>query len=388
MTSISNADFKFQDNNGNDGTVISLKPGDITLLNRALQDIENLKARKFKDVNRFVGEILYSLLPINDSCVHLLDGSILQGNGIYQEFVTYIQSLYTANSSASYFCTESDWQASVSTYGVCGKFVYDSTNNTVRLPKVTGHIEGTIDPNSLGTLVEAGLPNITAYLGTNRVGDITLSGTTPSIEWNVGQNGGALRNRYIIDNYAIQANPNTSYSTVSGVEFNASRSNPIYGNSTTVQTQSIKGFAYIIIANTTKTSIRCDIDNVATDLNAKADKDFDNLTNTAKVMMAKAGMSSERFIELTLTVPTIYTAAADGHFLFIKTATVSTQGIYSYVNHNGVRVLERYGVAGNSGYVRLDMPCQKGDQVYIDTDAGGGSVNVCRFFYAEGSKNE
>ena len=35
---------------------------------------------------------------------------------------------------------EENWQQSVTTYGVCGKFVYDSTNNTVRLPKYSNKI--------------------------------------------------------------------------------------------------------------------------------------------------------------------------------------------------------------------------------------------------------
>ena len=54
------------------------------------------------------------------------------------------------------------------------------------------------------------------------------------------------------------------------LKFDASQSNSIYGNSSTVQPQSIKVFYYIVIATTTKTNIQVDIDEIVTDLNGKA----------------------------------------------------------------------------------------------------------------------
>ena len=54
--------------------------------------------------------------------------------------------------------------------------------------------------------------------------------------------------------------------------FDASSSNSIYGSSNTVQPQSIKVFYYIVVANSTKTNIEVDIDEIVTDLNGKADK--------------------------------------------------------------------------------------------------------------------
>ncbi|MBO8431413.1 hypothetical protein IAC76_08510, partial [Spirochaetes bacterium] len=66
---------------------------------------------------RNLGEIVTSTLPLTDAGLHLLDGSLLQGGGIYNSFVSYIANLYETNSTASYFATEEDWQASVSSYG-------------------------------------------------------------------------------------------------------------------------------------------------------------------------------------------------------------------------------------------------------------------------------
>ena len=79
---------------------------------------------------------------------------------IATNFIDYIASI--VNTYSSIFTTESNWQNQVSQYGVCGKFVYNSTNKTVRLPKVTGIIEGTVDVSALGNIVAAGLPTLTS----------------------------------------------------------------------------------------------------------------------------------------------------------------------------------------------------------------------------------
>lgn len=85
---------------------------------------------------RNVGEIIPSVIPLTDAGLHLLDGALIRGDGIYGGFVDYIADLYGDGTAVpDYFCTETEWQTAVTTYGVCGKFVYDSTNNTVRLPK-------------------------------------------------------------------------------------------------------------------------------------------------------------------------------------------------------------------------------------------------------------
>lgn len=211
---------------------------------------------------RNIGEIVQSAIPLTDAGLHLLDGSLLSGSGSYGAFVTYISGLYTADPTANYFTTEANWQTSVSTYGVCGKFVYDSVNNTVRLPKVTGIIEGTTDITALGDLVEAGLPNIR---------------TSPSVVRGIGISDDSTIDLpfYYIDNIGTETGGSI---TTRGVGFDASLSNPIYGNSTTVQPQSVNVLYYIVVATSTKTQIQVDIDEIATDLNGKADVDLSNAT--------------------------------------------------------------------------------------------------------------
>ena len=222
----------------------------------------NLVCEKY---NRNIGEIVTSSIPLTDAGLHLLDGSLIQGGGIYDDFVQYIAGL--VNTYPQCFCSEAEWQQSVNTYGVCGKFVY--SNNTVRLPKITGFIEGTTDLTALGDLIEAGLPNIEAIFVNHArdyypEGDKSITPVSGAIEVD--------SNSYPKSSFPdIGSSSGGNYQYDQTLKINASLSNSIYGNSTTVQPQSIKVFYYIVVATITKTNIEVDIDEVVTDLNSKAD---------------------------------------------------------------------------------------------------------------------
>ena len=216
--------------------------------------------------SRNIGEIIPSAIPLTDAGLHLLDGALISGSGSYSDFVTYIAGL--VSDYPDIFETESNWQQSVTDYGVCGKFVYDSVNNTVRLPKVTGIIEGTTDLTALGDLVEAGLPNITGSV---------ICATSASYGYSSDSTfTGAFYGANPSTRKALNATSGTY--TTSDLAIDASLSSSIYGNSFTVQPQTVKILYYIVLANTTKTAIQVDIDEIATDLNGKADVDLINCT--------------------------------------------------------------------------------------------------------------
>ena len=158
---------------------------------------------------------------------------------------------------------------------MCGKFVYDSVNNTVRLPKITGFIEGATDVTTLGNLVQAGLPNHKHYeFGTT--GGNTADGDPPSNQLNssnqVRSNGGSGYGRYLLAQDTADATVGLSSNPIDQT---------IYGNSSTVQPQAIKVLYYIVVATSTKTDIQVDIDEIAADLALKADKDLDNCVTGA-----------------------------------------------------------------------------------------------------------
>ena len=167
------------------------------------------------------------------------------------------------------FNPEEWWQYLVTTYGSCGKFVYDSVANTVRLPRIEGFIEGTSNLSKLGELVKAGLPNITGRAGDNiQNGDATtLNNTTVEGAFYYGSSKNS-------DNLRFSS---VGVSLCNALCLDASRSNSIYGNSTTVQPQAVKVFYYIIVASSSKNTIGNDGTKIVEDLQYKANNDLSNV---------------------------------------------------------------------------------------------------------------
>ena len=325
------------------------------------------------NTGRNVGEIITSTIPLNDSGVHLLDGSVLSGSGIYSDFVSYISNIYS--SALNYFCTETEWQTSVNTYGVCGKFVYNSTNNTVRLPKITGFIEGSIDVNTLGNLTPAGIPNITGYINGCSEENQGIGGAFYANGTASGSSGGARDvNAY----------------------FNASRSSAVYGRSNTVQPQSIKVLYYIVVANSTKTSIQVDIDEIATDLALKADVDLTNVNGSGTSLGAGWAMpSNTTYTNLTLgatgstyTAPAngfialSLTSASDGAELWLSALSASNEYLACSSSHSNTanQGLDAYlQVKKNQSFEVGYLRCKS---------LGSRASDRFRFIYAQGAESE
>lgn len=322
-----------------------------------------------RPVHHNIGEIVTSTIPLTDAGLHLLDGALIQGSGSYGAFVDYIADLVT--DYPDLFCTEAQWQQSVTDYGVCGKFVYDSTNNTVRLPKITGIIEGTTDATALGDLVEAGLPNIEGELKT-------------FVDLGRDEGTGAIRR--VDDGSKYQGTNTGSGTKYDGFDFDASRSSSIYGNSTTVQPQTIKTLYYIVIATSTQTQIQVDIDEIATDLNGKADVDLTNCTDVADIKMAHNAMPSDTYVDLTLGASdSQYVMPADGWLVINKHSTGTNQYAKLLNQSNGL-VIETRGPANNT-LCACYIPVKKGDTIVVGYSAGG-TLECFRFIYAKGSESE
>lgn len=169
------------------------------------------------------------------------------------------------------YIDETRYQQYITDYGVCGKFAISYLDKTIRLPYITGIIEGTLTEKHIGNITEAGLPNITGKADNFRSGngaDTSFSGAltyTYTTEWPSSNSKVTDRTYY------------------GGIKFDASRSSSIYGNSDTVQPQTVKVYYYIVIATLTKTDIEVDIDEIATDLNDKVDKS--DLVETAAIII-------------------------------------------------------------------------------------------------------
>lgn len=319
---------------------------------------------KWENISGLVfGSTIFSLIPLTEAGLHLLDGSLLNVGGIYDEAITKISALKSSNPNL--FTTEENWQQSVTTYGVCGKFVY-TEGVSLRLPKVTGFVEGTLDATALGDLVEAGLPNI--YASFAGMSNITPYGAVRRADENVSPISGAA-----------------SGGGVANLILEASTWNAIYGKSTTVQPQSIKGYLYIVLATTTKTNVQVSIDNVATDLNGKAGTDLANINSEGKNVIANMAMPSDSLIQLTVpSNPTKYTAIADGYFASTAYGISQAGHINLYNETTGIGSMTAVLVNSTS---KVFVPARKGDVVVMEWLNLKENTSL-GFFYAEGSKPE
>lgn len=213
--------------------------------------------------SRNIGEIVTSTIPLTDAGLHLLDGALIQGSGVYSAFVTYIAGL--VSTYPDLFTTEANWQNAITQYGVCGKFVYNSTNNTVRLPKYSNKIftgEGTAPVIGNGKTLgfTNGTQNGGMFCRGNYQNNELFSTNYFNVDVGSHQTYGDF---FATDESAI------------GVTSDPSKSGLI-AQLSDIRT-SLDGYYYIVVATSTKTDIQVDIDEIATDLNGKADTDLSNV---------------------------------------------------------------------------------------------------------------
>lgn len=189
-----------------------------------------------------IGDIGLSAIGIDESLNYrrYLNGQeILQAQ--FPEFTKKIKRRVELYPSLACTNIEYETACTLSTHGQCGKFVIDNERGVIRLPKVV-NVMGLSDMAEAGVTVEAGLPNIEGDTGTLHVR--TNTGNSPSA------------------NSAIQISNSALGETASGVKvyggimsFDASLSNPIYGNSDTVQQEAIKYPYFIQVASSCETTI-------------------------------------------------------------------------------------------------------------------------------------
>lgn len=407
-------DIKKKDSNGNDLVTISVTPNDIKNINKIGNSVKNLISVSSSSsssqsnnsgvlfqgsnvltapvsaehpdetvvITRDVGELVFSVTPLINAGLHLADGALLDANGIYKEGIEEIVEKYS--NTANYFCTEEEWQTSVSTYGKCAKFVYDSTNQTLRLPKLEGYLETTTDSTKSGDHTEAGLPNVTGTM----VQGIPNNQAT-------GSGSACLTDNLSGAFSALSSSPRVYYTGTGttakaknwGLTLDASRSSPIYGKSNTVQTDSLKVLVYVVLATAKKIPAEVNVDNLVNDLSTKANNNFDNITNEANVLMAHNAMPSTRYVQLSVpSSGSFYTAPADGWFLLDCGITGQFAGL---IGSSNIRIIQN--TAGGAIDSTPFLPVRKGEQIQVAYD---GSTNVqsyhlgFRFIYANGSASE
>lgn len=226
---------------------------------------------------------------------------------------------------------------------------------------------------SAGEYISAGLPNITGNITSQYIISQRNNGTT----------SGAFRtyNTTTSGYFGGNVSDNTwGY----GFTFDASRSNSIYGNSTTVQPNSVKYRAMVQLYNAVTDEALATCENVESDV---ADlKDMSNITATGKETIAHNAMPSDRIIALTLPAAgQTVTAPADGYIVFRKVTGAANQYI-ELVNTTGGKYTGGYssgaGLVGS--YCLVTCPVSKGDSVYVGYNATG-ATDKFQFVYANGA---
>lgn len=167
-----------------------------------------------------------------------LNGQVVAINANTQAFLNRLKQIVALYPSLS--VTETAWQAAktASAYGQVGKFVIDEEAGTVRLPAVV-NVQGALDLQNLGLTVEAGLPNIEGDITSS---DFSIIGAGLKAVTGSGALGCEYKTTANADS-GITTNNNPYKYT-----FDASESNPIYGNSDTVQPEAVQYPYFIQIA--------------------------------------------------------------------------------------------------------------------------------------------
>lgn len=152
----------------------------------------------------------------------------------YGEDIIWQGGISFARAESDFLIEETVWQSTQEYFDACGKFVLDIENQTIRLPLANSILQGSITTDHVGDIVEAGLPNIT---GSFRAKDFVDNNAAP-------ETSGAI---YSTTYEGRDAN-NGANTTVYDLRIDASRSNPIYGRSNTVQPQTIKVLHYMVVS--------------------------------------------------------------------------------------------------------------------------------------------
>ena len=227
---------------------------------------------------------------------------------------------------------------------------------TFNLPDLIGRFaEGSATP---GTVKEAGLPNI--------AGGVSL----PGLSYGDGGNyDGAL---YYQNKGAKNGAQQSADIGRVDIGIDASRSNPTYGKSDTVQPPALTLLPCIKAFDAAVDSGLIDITELANEVAGKADK----------IEVANLAMPSDSYVDLTIPSlgEQVFIAPADGYVCVRVEATEVYQNITLSVD----QIASANQASGVGYWMSATVPVRKGKSfAYYWT---GGNTKYFRFYYAEGSQ--
>jgi len=220
-----------------------------------------------------------------------------------------------------------------------------------------------------GQTKAAGLPNITGTSGVRFIGN------------NYKSASGALKWWDTTSEQSGVSSGNASLPT-GGVQMNASWSNPIYGNSTTVQPPALTT-RYIIKAfdGQTADSALIDITQYENELGNKADRSLSNLTDAGKSF----SFPSDTYVDISSYVNsgTNYIAPADG-YIYLGGRNASGNNAYVLIYNNSTILEFSDQRSAANAYPNAFVPAKKGQSFNLSISSDASGDRIARFFYASG----
>ena len=172
---------------------------------------------------------------------------------------TYADLWAWVQTQSGYLLEESAWQAKAAANGGNVPFYSKGDGSTTfRVPALKCWMRGANSINEVGGYLAAGLPNITGGFGLRPVDG------GQNVTWET--NNGAIKATTKTGDSSSCVTKSSSYGPLMNVTIDASRSNSIYGKSTTVQPESIVGM-WVVKAYGTVTNVgSTDVANISTGL--------------------------------------------------------------------------------------------------------------------------
>lgn len=300
-----------------------------------------------------IGEVYYSQSASatdNRGALPLFTGeTISSADTLYPEFYSWVSTHSELQISAA------NYETALSAYGECPKYVIDTENKTIRLPKLSHYIKMANTTDGI-TQQGAGLPNITGSTGIYISGGDGPAGAF----YSSGSGNGGVN--------AIATGGKTL--------FDASLSNSIYGNSNTVTPTHTTLYPWVCAYNAAVAASTAQAAEFQQALSGKVD-----LTSSWGAISTTCDNLTEPNNNGYLEV----TATADGWLYYgrKKAAGDSNTTMWALnTSHTEVFQLEHDGYWGGT-LVSILCPVKKGETIRFGRNNLTGDFVGCRFYYAQ-----
>ena len=387
----------------------------------------------FGGTKRSIGEVYFSqsaLATDNSGALPLFTGeTIASANTIYPEFYNWVLS------HTELQCTSAEYEASLTTYGECAKYVvinstptrykwenpltgvlytlsrnpavgdlaYDVTGNNswpITEASSTAIVVPTFADNKplsyveevAGTSASIRLPKLSNYIkaANPSEGIKNIEAGLPDHKHLLTNTTSDLYTHYGTTNiYSVQDNGQYTNQAREKIGY-ASESNPIYGKSSTVTPASTTLYPWVVAYTAAIPASTAQAAEFQQGLSGKADTNLGNITSLGKKSSVSwimpdysRGISTGLAGNPTSQSTNSYTCPTDGWILMQASRQTSGNTLHFYVNGK----IKLQFPAFSACYGNTMCPVGKGDVIYLRTDSTSATwhVNWCDFIPCKGA---